>query len=677
MNFQYTFENITLKFDVIDGTLFCRDYGFGEVVLENAEDQHKNIVQVHLRGQNQNDHHFSKHSGASENMSLKYVDRWTFETENGEMFAICQRNERIEVITYYFFYRGVNGYAIRNVVKNIGKEKITLEYVSSLYLAGFSSQRWEKDSRVFIPHNYWKAEASWREYSFPELGFYNVGQFTAKRVSIANTGTWSTKEYLPMGMFKNTETGKSFLFQIESNAAWQYEYSTIGAGLYLTASGPSFTENSWSKTLSLGEEFTTCKTAIIFGEGLDDVFGEMTKYRRMIRKFKKAPFRVYFNDYMNCLDTDTTEENDKPFIELAAKVGCDCYVIDTGWYDDGEWYHNTGHWIESKRRYPHGLKNFLGFIKSKGLVPGLWVEIEVQSIEIEYANNLPDSWFFLRDGKRVADNYRYMLNFGNPEVVEFAKGVIDDMVCKYGAEFIKMDHNINGGVGSDGESYGETLRKHAEGYRNFIYDIKKKYPNVEFENCASGGCRMDYALLDLYDLQSTSDQTNYVKYAPISANVATACLPEQAGVWCYPLANATKEETTFNMVNSILHRVYLAGRIDKIDDDCLNLVKEAIQINKSLAEVIQNGMPIFPLGLNKYDAPYVCYGLKYLNKIYLAVWNIEQEGKIEIDLNAYGVKKMEVVYPKSLQTDYAFENGTLKIESQNIPFARLFCGEIN
>ena len=44
------------------------------------------------------------------------------------------------------------------------------------------------------------------------------------------------------------------------------------------------------------------------------------------------------------------------------------------------------------------------------------------------AKQLPDSWFFMRHGRRVCDKGRYQLDFRNAEVRDYAERVIDRMV---------------------------------------------------------------------------------------------------------------------------------------------------------------------------------------------------------------------------------------------------------
>ena len=77
----------------------------------------------------------------------------------------------------------------------------------------------------------------------------------------------------------------------------------------------------------------------------------------------------------------------------------------------------------------------------------------------EIADKLPDEWFFKRHGRRVIDHSRYQLDFRNPDVCVFADGIIDRIVQEYGVGYIKMDYNINAGVGTEFEadSFGDGL----------------------------------------------------------------------------------------------------------------------------------------------------------------------------------------------------------------------------
>ena len=48
---------------------------------------------------------------------------------------------------------------------------------------------------------------------------------------------------------------------------------------------------------------------------------------------------------------------------------------------------------DSKERFPGGLKEVMDYIRSKGMVPGVWLELEVMGIKCPKADKVPDDWY--------------------------------------------------------------------------------------------------------------------------------------------------------------------------------------------------------------------------------------------------------------------------------------------
>jgi alpha-galactosidase len=398
--------------------------------------------------------------------------------------------------------------------------------------------------------------------------------------------------------------------------------------LYLRASGPTFNESHWRKVLEPGETFASVPVAAgaVVG-GVDEVGAALTHYRRRIRRAnednEKLP--VIFNDYMNCLFGDPTTEKLIPLIDAAAACGCEYFCIDCGWYSEGPWWDGVGEWLPSKQRFPDGLPAVLKYIRSKGMVPGLWLEIEVMGIKNPKAGRVGDEWFFQRDGKRIIDHSRYQLDFRNPKVVEHANEVIDRLVREYGVGYIKMDYNINAGVGTDraSDSAGDGLLEHNRAYLEWVDDVFARYPDLVIENCSSGGMRCDYALLSRHSIFSTSDQTDYVKYAWIAAGAPTGVTPEQAAVWSYPLKAGDREEVIFNMVSAMLMRVHQSGHLAELSEERRALVKEGLDFYKTIRGELRECVPFWPLGLPRWGDSWVALGMKWPKRTYVAVWRTD------------------------------------------------------
>ena len=490
-----------------------------------------------------------------------------------------------------------------------------------------------------------------------------VNSFSMKRISIGSTGSWSCDEYLPMGSYYNTELNKTFTWQIETSGSWHWEISDIRDRLYLQASGPTYQENGFAKSLKPGEEFVSVPCALAVAEGdFEASIQALTEYRRRIRRKNQVNenLPVIFNDYMNCLMGEPTTEVLKPLIDSAEKAGCEYFCIDCGWYSDGYWWDGVGEWLPSQKRFPGGLQEVIRYIRSKNMTPGLWLELEVMGKKCPLADKVPSEWFFQRNGRPVIDHCRYHLDFRNPEVQKYAGEVIRRLVEDYGVGYIKMDYNINAGVGTDlhADSPGEGLLAHTRAYLAWLDGIFEKYPDLIIENCSSGGMRMEYSLLSRHSIQSVTDQTDYIKMAAIAVNCTTACTPEQAAIWSYPLVHGKEVETIYIMVNAMLLRIHQSGYLGQIGEERMDRVCEGIRVYKEIREDIKTGLPFWPTGLASFSDEYISFGIQNGEKCYLAVWRMrgEQEKVFRIPLGQKGKRAGEVscIYPSGKRTLWEF-----------------------
>ncbi|NIA06310.1 MAG: alpha-galactosidase [Actinobacteria bacterium] len=643
------------------------------------------LVELQLTGENQNHHHGSKYTGTAPGSRLCYDRHKDFRTHFGRKLEILQKNEGLVVTSHLQFFDGIPIVRSWTEIANHNGESVGIEYVSSFALTGLAKEcqpPWDKVIRLHLPHNNWKGEAQWKSYRLSDLGFTRVFELSIKHLSFSSTGTWSTAEYLPMGCLENSENSTVLFWQIEHNGSWHWEIGDVPNQLYLQVSGPTFNESHWWKKLAAGQAFQSVPVAIgtVCGT-IDRVMGELTQYRRTIRRTNRdnEELPIIFNDYMNCLFGDPTTEKLLPLIDAAAEVGCEYFCIDAGWYADGDWWDEVGLWQPSQKRFPGGLGEVLDRIRSAGMIPGLWLEIEVMGINCPLAHRVPDAWFFQRHGKQVIDHGRYQLDFRNREVIEYANSVIDRLVNEYGIGYIKMDYNINAGPGTDlqADSLGDGLLEHNRAYLNWLDNVFERFPTLIIENCASGGLRMDYAMLSRHSIQSSSDQTDFRKNAVVAAASPTAVTPEQCAVWSYPLRDGDSEETIFNMVNAMLMRVHQSGHLADISPERRALVKEGLSYYKKIRRDIRNGLPFWPLGLPSFSDEWISLGLRCGKKTYLSVWRLEsEEDSCSILLRCLGPDKVKCRcgYPLESRCKWEWDgrHGRLNVELPKKNTARLF-----
>lgn len=634
-------------------------------------------------------HKGAKMSWTSESHNLSYVNYEIQDNDQGKLLVIKEHDDKedLDVNSYFQLYNNTISVRAWKNVKNVGNNEFTIEYLSSFSYSGLLQQddypgNYSTHDEMYIPHNSWTTELQWQKDTIQHLGMPYFGQSyekdtdsdtdqttsdsephmglyvagpSSKRISVTNNSSWSCSEYSPNGAVHNMFTNQTAAWQIENNGAWHYEVANHydGSLLNLQLSGPEDYDNQTFVTLKPNEEFATVTVGFVQVNGsFEDAAGEMTKYRRNIRRFnqddKKLP--VIFNDYMNCLMGDPTSEKEFPLIDAAAKTGCEYFVIDCGWYDDGYWWDSVGEWQPSKKRFPNGIEEVTNYIRQKNMVPGLWLEPEVMGIRNDFANSLPDDWFFMRNGKRVIDVDRYLLDFRNPKVVAYMTKVVDRLVNDYHVGYIKMDYNVTTGVGTDYNTYnrGKGLLDHNRAVLNWRDTLYKKYPDLVIENCSSGGMRHDYGMLSKDSIQSITDQTDYTLNAAISAVSASTITPEQSAIWSYPLPVGTKEEAIYNMCNDMLCRIHQSGYLNKVSPDRLAYVKEGIKVYKDqIRSHIPLSVPIWPKGLPHVYDDEIVYGIRDEKNIFLGVWNnVRSNNQIKVDLSKYGnIRSLTQIYP--------------------------------
>ena len=656
-----------LAFEVIENKICMTTCG------DFQSKNNTNFVEVQIAGENKNSHLGGKMVKSSEGGRFQYVSHEKSEYE----LVIRQKTDFILAKTVFHSYDSTNTISAYTEITNISDREIVLEEVSALVISGIGQDGINNTDSLYFTRFIQSHHAECQPFrnSFSNLGFLKNDKTcpSQKRISFANIGSWSTKEELPQGIVEDACNGSYTMFQIESNASWYYEISDREDEVYLYLGGANLPFGGWSKRLSSGESHRTLNVALSFGNSLNEVVGEMTKYRRNICGLSQidSGLPAIFNEYMHLSWDSPTEENTRRYAPVVAKTGVEYYVIDCGWHNEepgDQVYPYVGQWKESKSRFPQGVRATTDYIRSHGMKAGLWIEPEVIGIKCqEMLDYYDDSCFIQRNGRPVITMNRYFLDYRNTKVIDYMTETIRRMVEDYGADYIKLDYNQDLGVGTDymAFSYGEGLELCAAAFLNWVNSIKKRFPQVVFEGCASGGLRMDYKSLSVFSLMSTSDQIDYLKYPYIAGNILSAVIPEQAAVWSYPVGKCSREEINddqiiMNMINSFLGRMHLASHLEWMNEHQLKLVQEGVEFYKTLSDVKKDALPYFPKGFTSFGEEQVCAGFRTNNQIYLAVWCLGEECSVDIEIDEE-IENLKIAYPFISNVKTVYENCRVSI----------------
>ncbi|MEU1482025.1 alpha-galactosidase [Streptomyces sp. NPDC005760] len=528
---------------------------------------------------------------------------------------------------------------------NEGDTPLRLESVSSLTLGGITDERGGLDALMLHwADNDWLAECRWRQAPFRRqvvpLSRFAHGHEGRGCFERSSQGSWSTGRHLPVGALTDRR-GRTWLWQIESSAGWRFETGEREGAAYVALFGPDDAHHQWRHSLAPGEDFHTVPAVLVRAGtgGLDAAFGELTDYRRLIRRdhpdHRTLP--VIYNDYMNTLMGDPTTDKLLPLIAAAGRAGAEVFVIDAGWYDDDAqgWWDAVGAWEPAQGRFPGGIQEVLDAIRAHGMVPGLWLEPEVVGVRSPLAHTLPPEAFFRRGGLRVTEHGRHHLDLRHPAARAHLDAVVDRLVGEWGVGYLKLDYNINIGPGTENgpESPGAGLLGHHRAHLDWMSAVLDRHPGLVLENCGSGGLRMDYAQLAVTQLQSTSDQQDPLRYPPIAAAAATAATPEQAAVWAYPQPDDSADRIGFTLTGALLGRIHLSGFLDRMNDEQFDLVRSAIRVYKDIRPEIADAHPLWPLGLPDWEDAWIAHGLRAADSMLLTVWRRGTESADHRGLN--------------------------------------------
>jgi len=538
----------------------------------------------------------------------------------------------------------------------------------------------------------WRAASSWcqenrwgseplRSPGLVAIDPHAWGETSRNRIACSSLSTWSSGLYNPIGAARNRETGTTLAWQIEHNGAWHFEVGenpdwAHGAvpieqrlrspepagpprgdrsndGAYVAVLGPTDTLHQWSTVLDGTRDFTTVPVTFTVAGGLEDAFGNLALHRRAARRPhpQDATLPVVFNDYMNTLEGDPTEEKLLPLVDAAARVGAEYFCIDAGWYDDtAGWWASVGDWRPSTARFPSGFASVLDHIRERGLVPGLWLEPEVVGVTSDAAASLPDDAFLQRDGVRVRENNRYLLDLRSPAARAHLDEAVDRLVGELGVGYFKLDYNVTPGAGTDrdAESVGAGLLEHNRALLTWLEGVLDRHPDLVLENCGSGAMRSDFAMLSRLQLQSTSDQQDPLLYPLIAVGALAHVLPEQAGNWAYPQPDMDDEQIVFTMCTGLAGRLYQAGVLSGMDEHRLGLVTAGVAAHRDTRAALARSTPRFPTGLPTWEDAWTTVAFDAPDETLVIAWrqaHADASVRLELPHLAGGAVAVQQVYP--------------------------------
>ena len=340
-----------------------------------------------------------------------------------------------------------------------------------------------------------------------------------KIVNASVTGTSSNRAN-PFVMLAPAETtedaGDCFGFNLiySGNHYEACEYNAFGKLRLVSGINPM----GFSYQIGVGESFESPEAVMTYSpDGYNGMSQNMHAFVRecIVRgTWKKKERPVLLNSW-EAAYFDINERKLLKLAKAARDVGIELFVMDDGWFGErNDDKTSLGDWYVNPKKLPDGVSGLCKKINDLGLSFGIWVEPEMINVESNLYKEHPD-WTMDIPGKNHAEgrNQR-MLDLANPEVVDYMIASMSNLFASANIAYVKWDMNR---IVSDcyskylpAKRQGETMHRYVLGLYRMMDELTKRFPEILFEGCASGGNRFDLGILCFFPQIWASDNTDAV-----------------------------------------------------------------------------------------------------------------------------------------------------------------------
>ena len=285
----------------------------------------------------------------------------------------------------------------------------------------------------------------------------------------------------PMIAVRNRQTGRGVAFHLLADYAWSIRVRRVPMGGEAAEAVVELGVNGENLALPVAPGAEVPTPEVLFYSFANRLDLDCAKLHRFCQRHGSAkPMPVIYNTWLAFFD-EITGEKICAQIDQAAQIGAEYFVIDAGWFGEGEnWFRCRGDWAEKATGRLQGrLAEISARVRAAGMKFGLWFEIESASGSSNAVQQHP-AWFRCQNGQ-------YFLNFANAEARQCMLDTLNANIEKYRIAFIKFDFNQDMDFDDERAAYIPYYR----GYEALIDALRAAHPELYLENCASGGLRAD------------------------------------------------------------------------------------------------------------------------------------------------------------------------------------------
>lgn len=518
--------------------------------------------------------------------------------------------------------------------------------------------------------------------------FYSVGYFDSDQWGREGGFNWHTltPDKLCVEMRYGRDRFRQPMIFIRNNVTGVIYFSQIGwtGGCRYTVDYNAMPERNGS-TLALSTEITSHSPMTVIAPhetfvspevhmgaingGFDDAVNQMHAHiRKSVLNRSEADGTACLVGAGMGAEHDMTVETTKNFIRQFKEMGAEVFIIDAGWVCPLgmpiDWGNYNGLNVPHPDRYPNDMKEISDYCHEQGLKFALWMDIETMGKYCSLSETHPE-W---RSVNAYGERSGIFLDFTVPEAAKWAENELARVIEEYKLDLLRVDNNISFrdyfGMRDTGSGIKECVSlKHFNAVYKMYGNLKKRFPNVIFENCAGGGGRTDLGLMKCFNHSWVSDCQRAPQSVLITNSMTMALPPERvdrlfAGMGCHETGTLD-----LHMRNTMLTHMSLnviSPRDAKINTQQMEFVRHSVELYKNFIR------PIIPTANIYHHTPETNQILKNGHCVLEIASPDGDKGAVGVFNLALADCKPYTVIPKGIKADKKYK---LTLDNSRVSFA--------
>ncbi len=340
---------------------------------------------------------------------------------------------------------------------------------------------------------------------------HGVIQRESRRITTSHGGVpYFAAERNAPGMGAGEESGALWFGTLNWSGNWKLLAERTRDGRSIIHLGVN--DHDFVHDLKSGETFAAPELFFGYTEG---GFGAMSRAFHDFIRDTHAPRRdfvapVVYNSWYATL-FDVNIEGQSALADKAAAMGVELFVIDDGWFH-GRVHDKAGlgDWWPDATKFPNGLKPLADMVHDHGMKFGVWIEPEMVNPDSDLYRAHAD-WIIHFPGRdRTLGRNQSILNLAREDVQDHLIEIFDKLLSENPIDFIKWDMNRNvsePGWPTHDSDQREIWTRYVDGLYRVWGELRRRHPNVIWENCSGGGGRVDIGMMGITEQSWASDNT--------------------------------------------------------------------------------------------------------------------------------------------------------------------------